>query len=429
MFSIKSLRTIAMLTMIFFICFTLPGDFSYSNDKNPQEQKKDEFALKNGEIPSKNSMNKSDSDTNVRPNVIEKTGYKKKRKKFPWLVVIGGAVVLGVALYFLLKKKKEDTQTDDTQESDKGTILVDSMPGEADIWLDGVSTGQKTASLVKYVSPGTHTIRLIKSGFWDMQKTVQVETGKQSEVKFALLETTVKWIYIPEGEFTMGYELVNNSTNISHDKFDSKPYMEPPHPVYLDHYYIAKYEITFEEYDKFCDETGHRRSSDFGWGRGTMPAIDIGYNDAVAFCKWISEKTGINIHIPTEAQWEKAARGTDGRLLPWSSDDFLPLPMYANFFSVIGKPVPVGSYPLGVSPYGVHDMGGNVTEWCQDWFGWDYYKVQPYKNPTGPETGTDRIRRGGDWRAHPNLVYTTWRLFNYPTNPKRLGFRIVMEVE
>ena len=74
-------------------------------------------------------------------------------------------------------------------------------------------------------------------------------------------------------------------------------------------------------------------------------------------------------------------------------------------------------------------MGGNVTEWCQDWFGWEYYKETPYKNPTGPATGTDRIRRGGDWKSHPNLLLTTWRLYNHPSLPTQLGIRIVMEAE
>jgi len=416
MFGIKSLKTAAMLTMIFFICFMLSSDFTFSKDKNPQEQKKSEIESKTVEIPMKNDSVESEAETNVSYQVIEKPGYKnKKKKKFPWLLVIGATVVIGVILYLILKNKSNGS---------KGSIKVESSPSGADIWLDGSETGKTTNTTLKKVSPGAHTIRLVKAGYWNVQKVVQVEAGKKVSIDETLSPTTVEWIYIPAGEFVMGYDYVS----IKYYIYDSKPYMEPPHTVYLDSYYIAKYELTFEEYDKFCDETGHRRSSDFGWGRGTQPAIDISYNDGVAYCEWISAKTGRNIHIPTEAQWEKAARGTDERLLPWGGE-IPPNRNYANYFTHIGKTVPVGSYPLGVSPYGVHDMAGNVTEWCQDWFGWDYYKVSPYSNPKGPATGTYRIRRGGDWKAHPNVILTTWRLYNYPSNPRRLGLRIVMEVE
>lgn len=422
MFSNKSIKTSAMLTMIFFIFFTLSSDFSFSNDKNPREHKKGESVAKSDEIPVNRASVKSEKEVKVSSNVIEKLGHKnRKKKKFPWLLVIGATVAIGVVLYLVLKKKDNEPKKIDS-------IKVESSPAGADIWLDGSKTGEITNTILKDISPGEHTIRLVKAGYWDIQKVVQVETGKIVSINETLIPTTVEWIHIPAGEFIMGYEYVSNSDIKKYNINDSKPYMEPPHKVYLDDYYISKYEVTFEEYDKFCEETGHRRSSDFGWGRGTRPAVDISYDDAVAYCQWISTKTGMNIHIPTEAQWEKAARGTDERMLPWDAGMF-PDHEHANYFTRIGKTVPVGSYPLGVSPYGVHDMGGNVTEWCQDWFGWNYYKESPYRNPTGPATGTDRIRRGGDWRSHPNLLLTTWRLYNYPFNPNRLGLRIVMELE
>lgn len=423
MLSIKSIKTSAILTMVFFIFFTLSSDFSFSNDKDPQEQKESGSVSDTDDIPINKPLVKSETKVKVSENVIEKLGHKnKKKKKFPWLLVIGGTVVIGVVLYFVLKKKKNN----DSEGID--SIKIESSPSGADIWLDGTKTGETTNTTLKNISPGAHTIRLVKAGYWDMQKVVQVEADKIVSINETLIPTTVEWIHIPEGEFIMGYEYVSNSDILKYNINDSKPYMEPPHPVYLDGYYISKYEVTFEEYDKFCDETGHRRSSDFGWGRGTMPAVDISYDDAVAYSQWISAKTGMNIHIPTEAQWEKAARGTDERMLPWDAGMF-PDFEHANYFTHIGRTVPVGSYPRGVSPYGVHDMGGNVTEWCQDWFGWDYYKETPYNNPQGPSTGTDRVRRGGDWRSHPNLLLTTWRLYNYPFKPYRLGLRIVMEVE
>jgi formylglycine-generating enzyme required for sulfatase activity len=112
------------------------------------------------------------------------------------------------------------------------------------------------------------------------------------------------------------------------------------------------------------------------------------------YCEWLSHKTGTNFKLPTEAQWEKAARGTDGRKYPWGSresDETL-----ANFNEKIGKTTPVGSYPAGASPYRLLDMSGNVWEWCSDWYGSGYYKNSPKENPTGPRSGPGRVLRGGD---------------------------------
>lgn len=425
MFGIKSLKTAALLTLIFFMCFLLSSDFSFSKVKQSQEQRNSELNSETADKPVPDSSVKPETENRGNSRVIEKPGVKnkKRKKKFPWLLVIGATVVIGVVLYLLLKKNKKNNSTEDIL-TVGGSIKVESSPANARIWLDGKHTGKQTNTTLNNVSPGSHSIRLIKQGYWTVQRTIQVETGKTTSLVEILLETTVEWVHIPAGEFTMGYRYIDNEFFI----YDSKPHMEPPHKVYLDNYCISKYEITFEQYDKFCRETGHRRSFDFGWGRGKQPAVDITYDDAVAYCDWISKKTGINIHLPTEAQWEKAARGTDERLLPWGGE-IPPNRNYANFYDFVGHAVPVGSYPRGVSPYGVHDMAGNVTEWCQDWFDWTYYKISPYRNPQGPEMGKFRVKRGGDWNSHGNVILTTWRSYDSPVHPKHLGFRIAMEIE
>jgi serine/threonine-protein kinase len=125
------------------------------------------------------------------------------------------------------------------------------------------------------------------------------------------------------------------------------------------------------------------------------PVTDVSWEDANAYCNWLSKKKGLNFKLPTEAQWEKAARGTDGRKYPWGKNE--PDETLANFGWKFDKTSPVGSYPNGASPYGLLDMAGNVWEWCSDWYGDDYYKNSPKDNPTGPKIGTSRVVRGGCW--------------------------------
>ena len=223
-------------------------------------------------------------------------------------------------------------------------------------------------------------------------------------------------VKIPAGWFKMG------------DNFNEGSISERPvHDVYLDTFYISKYEITFDQYDFFCEDTGRSKPLDNdGWGRGERPVINVSWNDAKAFCDWLSDKTGKNIHLPTEAQWEKAARGTDQRRYPWGNS--APNSNLANYYSNVGKTVPVGSYPAGASPYGLHDMAGNVWELCQDWYDSSYYSTSPSRNPKGPSSGSIRVRRGGNWIFDARYLRSACRLGIYPHIKKNdIGFRICQE--
>ncbi|TES92891.1 MAG: hypothetical protein E3J87_03715 [Candidatus Cloacimonadota bacterium] len=207
-----------------------------------------------------------------------------------------------------------------------------------------------------------------KSYTWDSVDP-NLEDGTDYTVRVSLVDTLdvyddseqfkiisfpeIEWVQVPAGYFEMG------------DNFNEGAGHElPVHTVYLDTYYMSKYEVTFEQYDAFCDVTGRSKPSDYDWGRGDRPVIWVSWNDTKAFCDWLSARTGENIHLPTEAQWEKAARGTDQRRFPWG--DRSPDSSLANYGENNMKTMPVGSYPLGVSPYGIHDMAGNVHEWCSD---------------------------------------------------------------
>lgn len=230
----------------------------------------------------------------------------------------------------------------------------------------------------------------------------------------------ISWISIPEGEFTRG-------DNFYEGRIDELPV----HSVYLDEYSISKYEITFDQYDFFCEETGREKPSDSGWGRGTRPVINVDWNDANDFCIWLSNKTCKNIHLPTEAQWEKAARGNDQRRFAWGNED--PTCDIARFKDCGEITDPVDFYPLGQSSYGVFNMTGNVWEWCQDWYDESYYSSSPYFNPMGPPTGTERVFRGGGcttwWRnLSLNGLRAANRDFSLPTRIFfGLGFRIAQD--
>lgn len=221
-----------------------------------------------------------------------------------------------------------------------------------------------------------------------------------------------EWISIPAGEFQMG------------DNFNEGQGNEiPVHTVYLDEYRVSKHEVTFEQYDVFCRETNRVIPDDRGWGRENMPVFYINWYDAEAFCAWLAEKTGKNIHLPTEAQWEKAARGTDQRRYPWGNSS--PDCSLANFTGCAGQTLPVGTHPAGVSFYGVHDMAGNVGEFVSDWYDGGYYSSSPSHNPQGPEEGVVKIYRGGSWISTAYTLRSAFRAGHDPVEKTSyIGFRI-----
>ncbi|MBM3241021.1 AAA family ATPase [Candidatus Poribacteria bacterium] len=204
-------------------------------------------------------------------------------------------------------------------------------------------------------------------------------------------------VYIPAGEFIMGTSdeqidaLLKKFPDWSRSWFDDE---KPQRPVYLDGYWIYKYEVTVAQYRKFCNETGRQMPEAPFWGwQDNHPIVYVSWNDAIAYCDWAK------VQLPTEAQWEKAARGTDGRTWPWGNE--WDGSKCNSWESGTQKTTPVGSYPQGVSPYGLMDMAGNVWEWCADWYDEKYYTSAPDRNPPGPSSETWRVLRGGSWFDYP----------------------------
>jgi formylglycine-generating enzyme required for sulfatase activity len=254
-----------------------------------------------------------------------------------------------------------------------------------------------------------------EKGFWEINL-----------INRASLDFDLIMIYVPAGEFLMGS-----------DERDAEPDELPVHNVFLHGFWMGKYEVTFKQFDLFCQETGlyinqnavsdNKRPSDAGWGREERPVINVSWNDTQGFCRWVSGKTGLLFHLPSEAQWEKAARGTDYRRYSWG--DRPPVKRLVNFKdSSIGKTVQVAQFPGGASPYGIMDMSGNVWEWCNDWYSEDYYKTSPGSNPKGPEKGLTRVKRGGSWDVNEKGIRCSYRNSSYVSyRDYNLGFRLVME--
>jgi formylglycine-generating enzyme required for sulfatase activity len=233
--------------------------------------------------------------------------------------------------------------------------------------------------------------------------TRRVETPQfAAEFQRAVFEPQM--VRIPPGKFLMGYtpEQAGQAIEDGEDPNEAA-WEQPQHEVELSEYFIGKYPVTNREYQVYIQEThekppGNWDGENYSPGEGDHPAERISWNDAQAYCSWLSLKTGKPYRLPTEAEWEKAARGQDGRVYPWGND-FDPKKCNTVESRTHGT-TPVGQFSQagGDSPYGCTDMSGNVLEWCHDWFYNDEYLTRSrkaVKDPVGPKKGTLRILRSG----------------------------------
>jgi formylglycine-generating enzyme required for sulfatase activity len=233
----------------------------------------------------------------------------------------------------------------------------------------------------------------------------------------------VPMVTIPAGEFLMG----NPEGKGRVDEW-------PQRTVYLDAFAIDLVEVTNERYIAFVTTTGHRNPPNpYGTGpllsaKGIeqLPVVQTTWYDAKAYCSWAKKR------LPTEAEWEKAARGPDGRLFPWGNEPATA--KRANFdreWEDETTLYPVGSLPDGDSPYGVKDMAGNAREWVSDWYEPDYYKRAPDRNPQGPDKkGVVRSIRGGSWHSPVADITTSARgRGGFALQTHGTGFRCARNVE
>jgi len=177
----------------------------------------------------------------------------------------------------------------------------------------------------------------------------------------------------------------------------------PVHRVWVESFALAETQITVVEYAKFLEAT-HRSPpptwNDANFNHPEQPVTAVSWFEATAFCDWLSEITGSRYRLPTEAEWERAARGgADGNLFPWGDDPPQSRPHYDSRWKNGPEPVR-GSEP---NAYGLYEMCENVHEWCSDWFQADYYTCSPERNPQGPGRGDRKSSRGGSWRHHVKI--------------------------
>lgn len=238
-------------------------------------------------------------------------------------------------------------------------------------------------------------------------------------------------VWVPAGDFIMGSTDEDIQAVIRmHPKLKASFFADekPGHTVNLAGYWIYRYEVTVAQYSAFCKDTKREMPAQPEWSGDIFPVVNVTWYDAAAYAQWAGAQ------LPTEAQWEKAARGTDGRRFPWGNTWNEE---YCNNWSdtnPAGKgfhgacATPVGSYPIDVSPYGAYDMSGNVWEWCADFYQKDYYAASPAKNPTGPATGTKVVLRGGSWGSSSVTLRCSCRNAEAPENTYHDdgGFRCVV---
>ena len=250
------------------------------------------------------------------------------------------------------------------------------------------------------------------------------------------------YVLVPGGPFRMG------------DNFGEGDARERPvHAVDVGAFYIGRFPVTNREFKKFLDDAGYENPKYWPDGRVTpkdqsrvwertggmpgkeeYPVVAVTWDQAVAYCKWVSSKTGKVYRLPTEAEWEKAARGTDQRRYPWGNQ------LDPSYTSYQEKPLTfVGFYDgsrrgdlqthSNASPYGAFDMEGAIFEWCADWYSPNYYEFSPKKNPAGPAEGVYRVVRGASQYEEPWELRAANRSSGAPSNQNHhfSGFRCVRE--
>jgi formylglycine-generating enzyme required for sulfatase activity len=230
-------------------------------------------------------------------------------------------------------------------------------------------------------------------------------------------------VYVPAGEFLMG--------SADDDEAKMSPFSEPPKDWfaaekpqgarYLNAFWIDKTEVTNAQYLQ-CVEAGACEEPAC-WGadeyEAELPVVCVSWDNAQAYATWVGGR------LPTEAEWEKAARGINGSIWPWGNSS--PNCYRANFSECVGHPLAVGTLTRGISPYGAFDMAGNVAEWVADWFDPDYYARSPFWDPQGPSRGDRRVLRGGSFMVNKWGIRSAIRSGYDPSFLARyVGFRVAM---
>ena len=308
-------------------------------------------------------------------------------------------------------------------EADEAEDLVDLYLEEANGASPAEATPEAPRIEVSRPAPREAEPGPVADGASAVESEVAAEHGRHVNFQDPLVG---EMLFVRAGEFVMGS-----------DAPEAAPNEGPLFRVTLNHFYLSRHLITNASYDQF--QPSHLRKRMPGAG-DRHPVVHVSSLEAIKFCQWLSARTRKKYRLPTEAEWEYAARGTDGRKYPWGN--YEGRGDLANFadrntnFAWSDRDIddgypetsPVGAFPFGASAFGMEDMAGNVWEWCLDYY--EPYRPAPKVNPRGPTTGNRRVYRGGSWKSRFNSLRTTVRGSNVPTfSCNDLGFRVVCECE
>lgn len=277
-----------------------------------------------------------------------------------------------------------------------GSLLLSNVSvGQHEISVRGGS-GSVASRILSVVKGRTVLVTTAAAASGSPPQPSLTSTGKnpQGFQEFRRVRDGAIMVQIPEGEFLMG----NLQT-------EGAPL---PHTVYVSSFLMDKLPLTVERFKRFAAATGRPLPPDPYWGvHDDFPVAFVRWDEAKAYCEWTGGR------LPTEAEREKATRGTDGRMWPWGSEP--PSPergVFRRNWGLEGNDA-VGIRPAGASPYGLLDTGGNMWEFCEDWWDPDYYKSSPKKDPAGPKTGRARVVKGGSWDSRPTVLSASSRNFAY----------------
>jgi formylglycine-generating enzyme required for sulfatase activity len=294
----------------------------------------------------------------------------------------------------------------------------------------GVAAGtmQRSAMVMDKKVTGPIKVALLPPTAKEPVLHVSPETVRQELSTYSRFRNSLggEMLFLPSAVFMMG----------SNDA-EAAPNEHPVAKVLVSRFYMSRFPVTNDQYEKFDSNHRIKRAP---WADGSHPVVYVSRFDAMNFCKWLGDRERRKYRLPTEAEWEYAARGTDGRPYPWGG--MLYQGNLANFADVnttfpwrelqindgYAESSPVGSYPAGASPFGLEDMAGNVWEWCIDFY--DAYSSKDRINPQGPTKGSRNVYRGGSWKSRCESLRTTARGFNLPESMTNdVGFRIVCECD
>ena len=364
-----------------------------------------------------------DDEPSPPTSSVEKIRLPEKLSKLSILLIsIAGIILITLAAALLIPKSRNALFPKLTP-TQSAAIPTEPFSGVAAIVTPVSAT--PTAEPKNTTTPmPTHTLTPPSTAATNTSEPASAADGSNCQPGDSIVSDidNMKLFCVPAGEFLMG---------ATQDDQRAAIYEQPQHTVYLDTFWIDETEITNAQYARcvaagVCEEPlnlGSELHLNY-YGNpefDAYPVIAVHWEGAKTYCEWTGRQ------LPSEAQWEKAARGDNGNTYPWGNAEVSGT--LANFGSGINDTTAVGSYPNGVSPYGALDMAGNAAEWTTDWFNLDYYRTSPESNPTGPLDGSAKVLRGGSWIDAVTNLRAAKRFWDDPRSVRvRYGFRCALPI-